>query len=503
MNKGFGAAVLRCFAFLIALMLIIPSATLCAIAECEHRGMLDEVITITRYDSSGDSGHYTIFDRNYVCADCGKTVNVFWDYSFDAHSFNSNGRCVCGYTMQTDEAGSPTHSPEATLPPQGDSEVNPNTCKHTYTKTVTEAQSISPQSDGVNHKITVVNKTVCSACSAVLKVNGKEYQILPHDFDSTGKCRCGYSSRNNVCDHKPNKTLIGVPEYSVYDNEYHRVTENYHFECECQQINYNKANTYIAPHEFTRGICEICGYNVKYGRQTGLPIVIAYWEGSNANLDIPSYSFMDRSLTFSHPKHPDYMPTYCSVYSAFDELWRYYDLNVSNGITTFTFSNELPAGSYAVYFSDDKGNSSRFMVTLGVENEIYLVVDSQPLFENNKFDSGIKSYKSGRYLAAENNFIYTCRSYPERAVFNSFSEFISLLTLKFSEVEDIEILDPREFHFLTFDRADPSGDYNPLTCFNHYYYVFGCEGWYLASNETGEVYVTDSITDDCYWILCD
>ena len=203
--------------------------------ECQHDYQTIEQADKLEYIKVNDVQHRVNHYYASVCTLCGDVKNTWIREEFMPHSFDADGKCICGAIKEED--------PE---------------CVHEWQvvsfDTKIEQTNLNDRME--KHKVTTVYTDVCSKCGSQGSHESVEY--VAHLFDENGKCACGYIKVTEECDH----ATIGVPEgepvFKYIDDTTHSVTTYERHRCACGQVNELREVTVQSPHTFENGYC-VCG----------------------------------------------------------------------------------------------------------------------------------------------------------------------------------------------------------------------------------------------------
>lgn len=203
--------------------------------ECQHDYQTIEQTDKLEYIKVNDVQHRVNHYYASVCTLCGDVKNTWIREEFMPHSFDADGKCICGAIKEED--------PE---------------CVHEWqsvsSDTKIEQSNLNDRME--KHKVTTVYSDVCTKCGSL--GNHEIVEYVAHLFDENGKCACGYVKVTEECDH----ATIGIPEgdpiIKYIDDATHSVTTYERHQCACGQVNELREVTVQAPHTFENGYC-VCG----------------------------------------------------------------------------------------------------------------------------------------------------------------------------------------------------------------------------------------------------
>ncbi len=225
--------------------------------------------------TTGDETHS--FNSNNTCTKCGyKKVHKHEavacgqaTYSYaqknaSAHTVTTKmpDLCSCGHVMgyQT-TTGDESHSFDSN-----------NTCtkcsyKKVHTHKLDHLESAGSEYFTKDEYSHVFEEQLLELCSCGSALNKKLVQTTQrHEFDSSGKCVCGYTKETPTHTHKG--IVCGDPFYSytAKDREVHYVLEKTPNICECGTVvNFETLILKEESHRFENDICKDCNVEKSYG----------------------------------------------------------------------------------------------------------------------------------------------------------------------------------------------------------------------------------------------
>lgn len=268
----------------------------------------DEKEVSCTYEGYTSTMHTKRAYSRFFCPECGDMLsgNPMEVVYSEAHKFDGNGRCVCGYIAtlsntckhetygfgyesggfeKKDASGhnervlcwyqcwicgyewrefawteykAHTFDSNGRCSACGYTSSSSGSCKHTNKKSE-KVGSVSKQYDDKYHETIVTYRDVCADCNAVLSAERKDTNKFDHRFDANGTCFCGYVQAKRPCDHTPTETLKDT-KYGKADINGHEVIKTYHYECECKQVSYDEKKTSVGAHDYNRNTCRLCGF---------------------------------------------------------------------------------------------------------------------------------------------------------------------------------------------------------------------------------------------------
>ncbi len=268
----------------------------------------DEKEVSCTYEGYTSTMHTKRAYSRFFCPECGDMLsgNPMEVVYSEAHKFDGNGRCVCGYIAtlsntckhetygfgyesggfeKKDASGhnervlcwyqcwicgyewrefawteykAHTFDSNGRCSACGYTSSSSGSCKHTNKKSE-KVGSVSKQYDDKCHETIVTYRDVCADCNAVLSAERKDTNKFDHRFDANGTCFCGYVQAKRPCDHTPTETLKDT-KYGKADINGHEVIKTYHYECECKQVSYDEKKTSVGAHDYNRNTCRLCGF---------------------------------------------------------------------------------------------------------------------------------------------------------------------------------------------------------------------------------------------------
>lgn len=203
--------------------------------ECQHDYQTIEQADKLEYIKVNDVQHRVNHYYASVCTLCGDVKNTWIREEFMPHSFDADGKCICGAIKEED--------PECV-----------HEWKSVSSDTKIEQSNLNDRME--KHKVTTVYSDVCTKCGSL--GNHEIVEYVAHLFDENGNCACGYVKVTEECDH----ATIGIPEgdpiIKYIDDATHSVTTYERHQCACGQVNELREVTVQAPHTFENGSC-VCG----------------------------------------------------------------------------------------------------------------------------------------------------------------------------------------------------------------------------------------------------
>ena len=203
--------------------------------ECQHDYQTIEQADKLEYIKVNDVQHRVNHYYASVCTLCGDVKNTWIREEFMPHSFDADGKCICGAIKEED--------PECV-----------HEWKSVSSDTKIEQSNLNDRME--KHKVTTVYSDVCTKCGSL--GNHEIVEYVAHLFDENGNCACGYVKVTEECDH----ATIGIPEgdpiIKHIDDATHSVTTYERHQCACGQVNELREVTVQAPHTFENGYC-VCG----------------------------------------------------------------------------------------------------------------------------------------------------------------------------------------------------------------------------------------------------
>ena len=203
--------------------------------ECQHDYQTIEQADKLEYIKVNDVQHRVNHYYASVCTLCGDVKNTWIREEFMPHSFDADGKCICGAIKEED--------PECV-----------HEWKSVSSDTKIEQSNLNDRME--KHKVTTVYSDVCTKCGSL--GNHEIVEYVAHLFDENGNCACGYVKVTEECDH----ATIGIPEgdpiIKYIDDATHSVTTYERHQCACGQVNELREVTVQAPHTFENGYC-VCG----------------------------------------------------------------------------------------------------------------------------------------------------------------------------------------------------------------------------------------------------
>lgn len=203
--------------------------------ECQHDYQTIEQTDKLEYIKVNDVQHRVNHYYASVCTLCGDVKNTWIREEFMPHSFDADGKCICGAIKEED--------PECV-----------HEWKSVSSDTKIEQSNLNDRME--KHKVTTVYSDVCTKCGSL--GNHEIVEYVAHLFDENGNCACGYVKVTEECDH----ATIGIPEgdpiIKYIDDATHSVTTYERHQCACGQVNELREVTVQAPHTFENGYC-VCG----------------------------------------------------------------------------------------------------------------------------------------------------------------------------------------------------------------------------------------------------
>ena len=250
-----------------------PSSKSTKVYRIEYEGTVVEV-TSSKTNSAGNLW-YKLTDGNWVFSGnvkkhshkgvmCGRATYSYAQKNASTHTVTTKmpDLCSCGHVMgyQT-TTGDESHSFNSN-----------NTCtkcgyKKVHTHKLDHLESAGVEYFTQDEDSHVFEEELLEICSCGSALNKRQVQTTQcHEFDSSGKCMCGYTKETPIHTHKG--IVCGDPFYSytAKDREVHYVLEKTPNICECGTVvNFETFILKEEAHRFENDICKDCNVEKSYG----------------------------------------------------------------------------------------------------------------------------------------------------------------------------------------------------------------------------------------------